>query len=800
MGAIWDRFSKNWGVGFSSEEDAAESAPETTETTEETPGFFSRAWDWTANTATPWTADKFAYVGAPFVEFGSEYILDLPDKILGTDIYNENNSIAADSKQRVADMVEGTVEFGKFVANDKSRAGGLATQGVVSGAASLVGLGYDISIGALTNYVVRPTVNGLTNLTIQPAYNLYNMVTEDDYKPTDLHWDRWGFFAGTETISEHTQLRDLPEGLTNALYIDREGFDHNFGDIKAEIIDENGDLIQNPYANYERTLLYGPQMATEAVVFTGVGAVTMGWGGAALATVRGSSWAGRFAQIAEESRILSSIKAATTDKFNIPAGAVGTAEQVRHADIVHDMAHAAKKIETAELNASQMVTGAMDDLRRLKEAGGSAEDIVKAEVALAQLQETTKEAVRQAQLQLESLKTAEELAKAQAALAQAEAEASRQTLQAQERLANIKGPAASTDEIAKAERALERASTKGNKLIETATHRAYGTSEPLRKLRAFNKAGDKLDEAEEALLLAGDKLGDAKAALRDAPNGPTPQLSKELEGAQTAFNKADEAYTTAANKLDEFARDPTITDMFLQRTNGSVLTEAALQNARHLSGELRTANQAVDIAKAELKGLKKGGASADEIAEATEKLADARDGVKAAVAASRVNPTTGSTEMAQTFGERLHEGFKTGYYKGMNRWFNIIDHPVLETGIGGAMTVVSVKIAENAAEDKIEEQSDSISRSTAESAMSGTDRTMDNIVWGNISTPTLTDQFPTDAPSANDPDGGIKTNTPSLNTVFGNRSDGLVQPIEDGAFKIDISESQLNILKQSYGN
>lgn len=215
-------------------------------------------------------------------------------------------------------------------------------------------------------------VQGVTNLAENIGTAVYNVGVEEEEKRS------YDAFQWGEGAFDLTQMGEQAV---------------HFIDVQDVIKDEKtGEYVENPYADYQRTLLYGTQAITEVAVFWGVG-------GAISGTVRGTVHA------TKKSQTVASTYKAT------------------------DMAGKLTKATERVAKASDDVAKAQDDVRAATQAAQkSADDIAKAKDELKALQESAEASaddIALAQKELEALEqageaTAKELADAAKKVAEAE--------------------------------------------------------------------------------------------------------------------------------------------------------------------------------------------------------------------------------------------------------------------------------------------------------------------------------------------------------------------------------------------
>ncbi len=297
------------------------------------------AKDWVVDTAAPVAGEVLAHTGSVILS-----PIALASEVTG--IGNDTAVIRGISER--AGNVGGAISgFAEFAYNEPERALAMTGQGITNGVTAIVGL--VPMAGGLVTDAGRGIWNGVTYVATTPIRGVINLGLEDDQEIDNfLHIGSDKVFAVTvagmgvgQDLHNWAQLRNLNK--------DNEGWQKAFAPISNERM-VNGVLVANPYANYERTLLYGPQVITETAAFIGLSAVTGGAGGVVMGTLR----AGKGGQ-----QIAQGVKTANTIRTGT-AGAETTASATA----------SATASTTTTTGAVETVAQVADDVARVAAKGG----------------------------------------------------------------------------------------------------------------------------------------------------------------------------------------------------------------------------------------------------------------------------------------------------------------------------------------------------------------------------------------------------------------------------------------------
>ena len=509
-------------------------------------------------TAGHYTGEFFAHTGSVILEpvcLGLEAAgVDMSDSFVRQEIHRRAHN--------VYDPVAG---FTVYAVNNPGRAAALITQGVTNAVTSTVGFVGDVGRAVVWDYTLHPL-----------AMATYNLGADAEDK-VDLLPDR-KFFAWTEGLNEACQIKNMfdegswleHEGLAKAFgriepYIEQQARDPETGEL---LFDEATgkplmEMVENPNANYERVLLYGPQAVAEVGIIVVTSAFTAGAGGAAYAAARGSSLIRTGAAIASkipgatrtaEAVMTAGRFVATTGKTvaNAPVINIATGTVVKTAEIggktvrlagnavakvpgVKPLGRALGKVDDAR------GLGRATDVRHLDEAKDAVEAVEKLQRLQARNARTAFGEWRNGRLVARQERNVERLLttghRTRPGLFVANARASRietKLQKAKEALERLKTGGGSADDIAKAEKQIEKLTAKLDNLHRPVTMSADDASELTRRAR------EKLTRLENEL-----------ETLRNTPGASARQIEKAekaVEKAQKAFDKAKEPIEALAQR------------------------------------------------------------------------------------------------------------------------------------------------------------------------------------------------------------------------------------------------------------
>ncbi len=568
----------------------------------------SAAGNWIADTAAPavseFSATTLSVVASPII---------LASKITGI---GDDSDIIKFAEERASNVGQAVANFSEYAADNPGRATALAAQGGINAVSTTVGLATDLGRSVVWDWTTRNVINlgtGLTN-------GLYNLGAEEGQE-ADWHIDSSNFLAASNYLNETLQVRNLYDKPEDSVW----------HEIDIEIEDENGKLIQNPNADYERVLLYGPQTIAEAFVFVAVGAPTMGAGSALYAAARTSSIATRLGSVINKVPIVGERITQAASNIGNKVNPSMTANQMKQADLVHDMEEVSEKVIKAEQKSEAIVKKAEDALEKAKDKLEDLEKPPESAVATGATTEQTANAANTAQ-------TTEQTANA----AQSTSTASAQQLEQ------------ARESVVLAEKQLEQAVIKGNAHVEKITDQAMRKTASLRRMDDLGKAGNKLDEL-------------------------TPGTAE---------------YAKAEKEFDVLFREGFLKGVFKDSPD-----LAHIQNKMDdMVNAVQDAKTGIKTAEDALRQAKKTG-TADEIIDAKQAVSEAKDNLKDVKITTRTSLDDAAGDVQElSRAEHIKESYNAGVYKGLHRWLNLRDHPIIEgTAVLGA-SALGVHIDQKSAE------------------------------------------------------------------------------------------------------
>lgn len=307
------------------------------------------AKDWVVDTAAPVAGEVLAHTGSVILA-----PVALASEVTGI---GNDTAVIRGISERAGNVGSAISGFAEYAYNEPERALAMAGQGITNGVTSIVGL--VPMAGGLVVDAGRGIVNATTYVVTAPVRGVINLGLEDDQEvgnPFHIGSDKVFAVtvAGMETAKDlhnWAQLRNINK--------DNEGWQKAFAPISNEIM-VDGALVANPYANYERTLLYGPQVVTEVATFVALSAATGGAGGVIMGTLR----AGKSGQ-----QIAQGVKTANTVRTGA-AGAEATASTTTTATAT---------ASTTTTGAVETVVQVADDVARV--AAKSGDDVTRTSTA-----------------------------------------------------------------------------------------------------------------------------------------------------------------------------------------------------------------------------------------------------------------------------------------------------------------------------------------------------------------------------------------------------------------------------------
>ena len=323
----------------------------------------SSAIEWTVETGVPAVGNGAAWVVAAtpvgYLARGAEAIgLGDPTGIA--------------DKHRQAE--EAMIGFGKFVVNDPARAGAVLAQGASNAVTSTVGLVGDLVRNG-AGLAIDTAHNLAWNSTLRPLINAGYSIGQKEGDPPAI--EGTDFFAVTKAfnggggldkamkwttgMNDITQfiepikgeyLADTRKTITDDTgnTIDNPDYMKEFEIVEGEEIPSYVKPVENPNANYERTILYGTQAIVEVPVFLVATAAT----GGAAGTIFALKWGGKGLQTVNAMKRADLVADAVklTDKAAEISSKTGKA-----AEAVEDVAHTSKM---AGANTEQAVDAVID--------------------------------------------------------------------------------------------------------------------------------------------------------------------------------------------------------------------------------------------------------------------------------------------------------------------------------------------------------------------------------------------------------------------------------------------------------
>ncbi len=344
----------------------------------------SSAIEWTVETGAPAVANGAAWVVAA-TPLG--YIAR------GAEAAGLGDPTGIAEKHRQAE--EAIIGFGKFVINDPARAGAVLAQGASNAVTSTVGLIGDLGRNAV-GLTIDVAHNVAWNSTIRPLINAgYSIGQNEDDPPLIEGTD---FFAATKILNGGGGLDKAMKWTTwmndNTQFVERIKGEY-LADMRRTITDDAGNvienpeymreielgegeeapeyakIIENPNANYERTILYGTQAIVEIPAFLVATAAT----GGAAGTIFALKWGGKGLQTANAVRRADLVADAIelTDK-----AAKISSKSAKAVETTKDVAHTSKMAgpiaEQTSSKVSKLTTKA-DEIARGERLGTATENL-----------------------------------------------------------------------------------------------------------------------------------------------------------------------------------------------------------------------------------------------------------------------------------------------------------------------------------------------------------------------------------------------------------------------------------------
>jgi len=332
----------------------------------------SSAIEWTVETGVPAVGNGAAWVVAAIPIVGS-----IPRGIEAIG-FGDPTGIAEKNRR----VEEAMIGFGKFVVNDPLRAGAVLAQGASNAVTSTVGLVGDLVRNG-AGLAIDTAHNLAWNSTLRPLINAGYSIGQKEGDPPAI--EGTDFFAVTKAfnggggldkamkwttgMNDITQfiepikgeyLADTRKTITDDAgnTIDNPDYMKEFEIVEGEEIPNYVKPVENPNANYERTILYGTQAIVEVPVFLVATAATGGaagpifalkWGGKGLQTVNAMKRADLVADAVK-----------LTDKAAEISSKTG-----KTAEAVEDVAHTSKM---AGANTEQAVDAVIDTVETSSKA------------------------------------------------------------------------------------------------------------------------------------------------------------------------------------------------------------------------------------------------------------------------------------------------------------------------------------------------------------------------------------------------------------------------------------------------